>query len=108
MIWLETSPEATRLQVVFRSNQKKTNKQTNKKTTDAKVSTICYLFASLLFYTAWVQCKTISQCDFHYIYMRIFTKKTSCACKEWNENMVLTFSKDSKKFFIDKKLWSSH
>ena len=30
MIWLETSPEATRLQVVFRSNQKKKNKQTNK------------------------------------------------------------------------------
>ena len=29
MIWLETSPEATRLQVVFRSNQKKTNKQKN-------------------------------------------------------------------------------
>ena len=71
MIWLETSPEATRLQVVFRSNQKKkTNKQTNKKTTDAKVSTICYLFASLLFYNAWVQYKTKSQCEFHYIYMR--------------------------------------
>ena len=30
MIWLETSPEATRLQVVLRSNQKQTNKQTNK------------------------------------------------------------------------------
>ena len=102
MIWLETSPEATRLQVVFRSNQK--NKQTNKqtKTTDAKVGTICYLFASLLFYNAWVQCKTKYQCGFHYIYMRIFTKKTSCTWKEWNENMILTFSKDSKKFFIDK------
>ena len=73
MIWLETSPEATRLQVVFRSNQK--NKQINKKTTDAKVRTIYYLFVSLLFYTAWVQCKNISQCDFHYTYMRIFTKK---------------------------------
>ena len=40
--------------------------------------------------------------------MRIFTKKTSCTWKEWNENMILTFSKDSKKFFIDKKFWSSH
>ena len=53
MIWLETSPEATRLQVAFRSNKKK-NKNKKKKITDAKVRIICYLFASLLFYTARV------------------------------------------------------
>ena len=28
--------------------------------------------------------------------------------KRMERNMILTFSKDSKKFLIDKKLWSSH
>ena len=65
MIWSETSPEATRLQVVFRSNQKKTNKQKNHR---CKSQNDMLSVCKLVVLNAWVQCKTRSQYDFQNIH----------------------------------------